>query len=216
MAFLACVRREGERRRLLRHQRLRNGFFTKVGRMKKILAYLTSAFFVIFGISCATVPPSGSPFSASLHSLGKVEAAKFPEVQLVTTYGDQLKGKIFSLEGDTVTFLLHPYWNVEPLRIGIDKIHSIERTQKKSWTLFGLAAGFGSVTMISGMAAAKTCRYDKDFSAAMGYVPLVGLGGGLIGLAIGGIADLATGSKYDLSGMAKDEKIQTLMAIMGL
>jgi len=184
--------------------------------MKKILAYPALALFVIFSISCATVPPSVLPRSSSLPSIGKVEAKKFPEVRLVTIGGEQNKGKILSLEGDTVTFSPFPYWNVEPLRIGLDEIHSIERTQKKRWTLFGLAAGFGSASMIGGISAAKDCRYDRDYSAAMGYVPLIGVGGGLIGLAIGGIADLATRSKYDLSRMSKDEKIAALMAVMGL
>jgi hypothetical protein len=50
----------------------------------------------------------------------------------------------------------------------------------------------------------------------MGVAPLCGLIGGLLGLAIGGVSDLATRSKYDLSRMAKDEKIAALMAIMGL
>jgi hypothetical protein len=184
--------------------------------MKKILVDLTLAFFIIFNISCATVPPSGSPRSSSLRSLGKVEATKFPEVQLVTTYGDQHKGKIFSLEGDTVTFLSFPYWNVEPLRIGLDEIHSIERIQAKKGAGLGFLYGFGWVTLAFGIFGATHSKYDRDYQFAMLGAPLVGLFGGLLGLAIGGTADLMTRSKFDLSRMAKDEKIQTLIAIMGL
>lgn len=183
--------------------------------MKKILVYLTLAFFVIFTINCATVPPSG-PRSSSLRSLGKIEATEFPEIRLVTTGGDQNKGKILNLEENTVTFLPFPYWNVEPLRIGIDEIHSIERTQAKNGASLGFFHGFGWVTLSVGILGGASSKYDVDFKNAMLFAPLAGLMGGLVGLAIGGIRDLATRTKYDFSSLSKDAKIMTLMAIMGL
>ena len=183
---------------------------------QKILTYLLLAFFTIFTIGCATVPLSDAPISSSLHSLGKVEAKKFPEVRLVTIGGDQNKGKILSLEGDTVTFSPFPYWNVEPLRIGLDEIHSIEMTEKKSAAGLGFLHGFGWVTLAGGILGAINSKYDVDYQNAMWEAPGIGLFGGLLGLAIGGITDLATRTKYDLSKLSKDKKIQTLMAIMGL
>jgi len=183
---------------------------------KKILTYSTLALFLVFTISCATVPASGPLGSSSLPSLGKVDAAKFPEVQIVTTSGDQHKGKVLSLEGNTVTFSPFPYWNVEPLRIGVDEIHSIERTGKDSGAGKGFLYGFGFTTLALGILGVATSKYDVDYRSFMGGAPFIGLLGGLVGLTIGGIRDLATRTKYDFSRMAKDEKIAALMAIMGL
>lgn len=42
----------------------------------------------------------------------RLEATKFEEVELVTTKGELHKGKVVSLEGESIEFRPFPYWNM--------------------------------------------------------------------------------------------------------
>jgi hypothetical protein len=146
----------------------------------------------------------------------RLEATKFEEVDLVTTEGELHRGKITCLEGESIEFRDFPYWNVEPIQLKLDEIHSIKLVKKGSKAGRAFASGFGWTFMIIGFVAGASSKYDVDYENGLVGSALAGGIGGLIGLAIGAIQDISTKTKFDFYKMSKEEKERAVRKIMGL
>jgi len=182
--------------------------------LKKNFALFTLLFFLNFILSCATRTTS-SGINIKTTSTSEFIAKKLPELELITTRGELHRGKLLSLIGKDVLFSPFPYWNVETLKIHLDKIHSIKLAKKGGKAGSGFAHGFGWTFIIIGVIGAATSKYDEDFSAALGGSAAAGLIGGLLGLVIGGVAKAATKSQYKFYNMSDSEKTKTVLKIMG-
>lgn len=180
---------------------------------KKTYALL---FLLSFLLSCtsSTVPlkteaTKGTPSS-------RIEAAKFEEVELITTKGDSYKGKVLSLEGENIEFLPFPYWNVDRLTLNLDEIHSIKLVKKRSGIGTGLLSGFAWPFIIIGTIGGAGSRYNEDYEESLFVSTIIGGAGGLLGLVIGAIADIGTKTKYEFTRMTRQEKEHAVREIMGL
>jgi hypothetical protein len=199
---------------------------------KRVLALVTLVFFLNLLIACtSTESLSGariakSPLNTAVKksqlegdqtkSEGRIDSKKFEEILLITNKPELLKGKIIGLEGDALRFLPFPYWNVEPFKIALDEIISIEILKKgESRALKGVANGFGFGFLITGILAGASSKYNEDYQSALLGSVLVGGLFGLVGLVIGGASSLASKSKYDFSKMSGLEKQKTIQKIIG-
>jgi len=184
---------------------------------KRIIKFSILAFFIGFIISCATIStPYWLPSEDSLLHQEKFIATQFPEVNLFTSNGDLYHGKMTVLEGETVIFSPSPYWNVERLRIKIDDIETIELPAKKTGAAKGFGYGFGVTCILIGGFGAGTSKYNETFQNYAVLTPVAGLLGGLAGMVIGAITDLATPAKIEFFRLRHDQKIKVLASLMGL
>lgn len=147
---------------------------------------------------------------------GKVRAAKYEEVELVTLKGDRYKGKIISLEGERIEFRSFPYWNVEPISLELGEIRSIELVDKPKRAGRGFIQGFGWSFSIVGGIAAMSSKYDEDYQSALLGSAVVGAAGGLIGLLIGAVQDSAAKTRFEFAPMSDEQKERAVRKIMGL
>ena len=180
---------------------------------KKICSLL---FVLSFMLSCTSsrVPVRTEVIKEALSS--RVEATKFKEVNLVTSNGDTHKGKIVSLEGESIELRPFPYWNVELVRLHLDEIRTIKLVKKESRAAKGFASGFGWAFVIFGTIGGLSSKYDEDYEAALlSSAVLVG-DGRLLGLLVGAYPDIPTKTKFEFTTMSKEEKERAIRKIMGL
>jgi len=166
-------------------------------------------------MSCSTTGPLTTSNSGEPSSSSKITANKLPEIQLTTIAEKQYKVKLLSLEAENLTMLPFPYWNVEPVEIHLDEIHSIKVMKKDSKAGKGFGWGFAIGFLIPGTIGALTSKYDRDYQFTLAWSFYGGLAGGLLGLVIGGVSSLAEKSQYNFSKMSRVEKINSIKEIMG-
>lgn len=183
---------------------------------KKTLTLITLTFFINFLISCSTTTTQTGTevFKSSPSSV--IEAKKLQEVQLITASGEIHRGKLSRLEGRDLVLLPFPYWNIEPIKIDLDEIHSIKLVKKSKKAGKGFAGGFAWGFIIIGTLAGLSSRYDEDFQMALLGSAVSGAFFGFLGFLIGGISDISAKSEYDFSKMPDSEKIRAIKKIMGL
>jgi len=180
---------------------------------KKIYSLL---FVLSFMLSCTSsrVPVRTEVTKEALSS--RVEATKFEEVNLVTSNGDTHKGKIVSLEGESIELRPFPYWNVELVRLHLDEIRTIKLVKKESRAAKGLASGFGWAFVIVGTIGGLSSTYNEDYEAALLGSAVLGGAGGLLGLLVGAFQDFTTKTKFEFTTMSKEEKERAIRKIMGV
>jgi hypothetical protein len=181
---------------------------------KNKLAIFTLLIFLNFIICCTTTEIKSAnhvPISPTL----EIQAKKFPEVELTTSKGNIHKGKIISLRGEDLLLSPFPYWNVELLKINMNEIHYIKLLKKKSKATSGMLSGFAWTFIIIGILAGAGSRYDEDYEEALLGSAVTGAVGGLIGFAIGGIAQAGTKSEYEFFKMPDSKKVYAIKKIMG-
>jgi hypothetical protein len=69
--------------------------------------------------------------------------------------------------------------------------------------------------MTFGIIGAAGSKYNVDYQNWLGWIGLAGLFGGLIGLAVNGIINISTKSKYEFHKLSQLEKMDALQNIMG-
>jgi hypothetical protein len=176
----------------------------------------TLLFLLSFIVSCfsSSVPIKTEVTKGTLSP--RLEALKFEEVELVTAEGERHRGKVVSLEGESIEFRPFPYWNVELIKLNLDDIHSIKLTKKRSGAANGFASGFGWAFIFAGTIGGAGSKYNVDYENALLASAIVGGAGGLIGLAIGAIRDFSIRKKFDFFKMSGEKKEQAIRKIMGL
>jgi hypothetical protein len=147
---------------------------------------------------------------------GKVRAAKYEEIELVTSKGDFYKGKILSLEAGRIEFRPFPYWDVDPVSLDLAEIRSIELLDKPKRAGRGFIQGFGWSFSIVGGIAAMSSKYDEDYQFALLGSAIVGAAGGLLGFLIGAIQDSAAKTRFEFAPMSDEQKERAVRQIMGL
>jgi len=182
--------------------------------LKKNFALFTLLFFLNFILSCAT-RTTFSGINIKTTSTSEFIAKKLTELELITTGGEIHRGKLLNLIGKNVLFSPFPYWNVETLKIHLNKIHTIKLAKKGSKAGSNFAHGFGWTFIIIGVIGVASSKYDKDFEEFLGVSAVAGLMGGLLGLVIGGVAKAATKSEYKFYKMSDTEKTKAVLKIMG-
>jgi len=146
----------------------------------------------------------------------KAGAAKYDQVELITSKGDLYIGKIVSLEGERIEFRPFPYWDAELIGLNLGDIRSIELVDKPKRAGKGFIQGFGwSFTVVGGLAAMGS-KYDEDYQFALLGSAVVGAAGGLIGLLIGAIQDSTAKTRFEFAAMSDEEKVRAVRKIMGL
>jgi hypothetical protein len=181
---------------------------------KRNLAFIYLLLFLNFIMSCTSIGTT-SARDVSISPTSEIQAKRFPEVELITSEGDILKGKLISLRGKDVMFSPFPYWNVELFEIKLDNIHSIKLPKKGSKAMSGMTSGFAWTFIIVGALAGVSSKYDEDFEEALLGSTILGAGAGLIGTLVGALADAGTKSEYKFYKMSESEKIRAVRKIMG-
>ncbi len=183
---------------------------------KKALTYIILLSFFNFHITCTTIKTAGPDEAVETYPSVNIKATKFQEVRLTTVDNEVQTGMMLSLEGDNLLLSPVPYWNVDPIEIDLDEIRSIKLMGKKgAWGkgfVWGSTLGFiaaGGIALADG-----NLQYDEDYSDALTYSLLAGVGVGLLGLIVGGLASSGKKSSYDFFKMSKKEKILALQEIM--
>jgi hypothetical protein len=184
--------------------------------VKRTWAVVNLIAFVLLLAACATTSSIGQREWRQEATPHKLEANKFLEIQLITTKGESYIGKLTELVDDSAILRPYPYWDIEPVTILIEDIFSIKLAKVESQAGKGFLSGFGMGFIVTGIIGIGTSRYNTQFQSALVASPMGGLLGGLIGLAIGGIGDLATKTKYEFNRLSTVEKKEALRKIMGL
>ncbi len=179
-----------------------------------LFAFCTLLIFLILIVSCTPIGTK-STREFSISPTSEVQAKRFPEVELITSEGDILKGKLISLRGKDLAFSPFPYWNVELLEIKLDDIHSIKLPRKGSKATSGMLSGFAWTFIIVGGVAGASSKYNEDFEEALIGSTILGAGAGLIGALVGALADVGTKSEYKFYKLDEREKIKAVKKIMG-
>lgn len=189
---------------------------------KKFLSLFLLINFMNFLICCSnTESLSGgkiiqTPPSSGAATNAELRAQSLPEIQLSTQQGNAYKGKILSLKGETLILLPFPYWNVEPVELDLEDIHSIQLPKRGSRAAKNALIAFGSTFIISGTIFAGSSKYDEDYEEALLWSASLGGLGGMVGLVIGGLVDVFSKSGYDFYKMNKLDKMKAIKKIMGL
>ena len=183
---------------------------------KRRFALGTLIVFVLFLIDCATTETYQEQSVLNNAPSGKLMPREFQEIRLVTSAGETYQGKLTGFEGDTVILLPYPYWNVEPLKINLSEIHVIQTEKKGGGAGKGFLNGLAWTYIICGILSGVSSQYNTDYQLALAGSAALGLIGGLIGLAVGGISDAAAKTQYEFYGMSRVEKIAAIRKLMGL
>jgi hypothetical protein len=168
-----------------------------------------------FGVSCA-IPlggrrPGASPEVAA--SSGRMHPA---DEVLVRTRGEPpVLGKLVGIDGEEVTFLPSPYWNVATRSLKLDDIVTIHLTDRKGH--MGRAGGlsFAVGFVAAGALCGASAKYDEDYRSCLLGAGVLGAAAGLVGLTVGAVIDSSQPTTYRLDRMApakKREAVQRLVA----
>jgi hypothetical protein len=155
----------------------------------------------------AQVNPAVAPPSAVTRPANEV---------LLTARGEPpILGKLRGIDGDDVTFLPSPYWNVAARSMKIDDIVTIHVTDQRSRV--GRAAGLSFVTgfVLTGAICGVNAKYNEDYSGCLVAAGVIGGAAALVGLAVGSLVDLDHPKTYNLDRMKPEEKraaVQRLVA----
>jgi hypothetical protein len=147
-----------------------------------------------------------------------IQAKELPEMELRTRSVLFPKVKIFSIIGDSIKILEHPYWDVKPIAIAIDDITSLRKdgqTSRGGRVLTGMTGGFAIGFLTVGIAGGLSSKYNTDYQATLIWSVAIGAVGGIVGSLVGMfIPD--SHSQQLLWSKKKEENIKVLMHIMGL
>lgn len=134
-----------------------------------------------------------------------------PEVTLAARGQPPLLGKIVDLDGDQVTFLPSPYWEVESRTLAVDDISTI-RVKARGRSGRAFLYGFAGTFVALGLMAGSDAQYKDDYGASLSAAALGGLLGGIVGAIVGAIASTET---YHFQGMSAERKRSVLHTLMG-
>jgi hypothetical protein len=147
-----------------------------------------------------------------------LEARKFPVVEILTSEGDVLTGKLARLEkGDRVAFLPKPYWGVEMRILDYKDIHSIRQVERPSYLGKGVLAGIALAGIAFGATTLASAKYDVDYQGGITNVPLAAvLLGAPLGALIGGAGSAASPAIFNASRASAAELTARLKRLMGI
>jgi hypothetical protein len=165
-------------------------------------------------VSCAI--PLGGPRLQTRPTVSPPPATTRPasEVLLTPTGGPPTVGKLVGIDGDRVTFLPAPYWNVAPREIGLGEIATIEvRDRKRS---LGAATGVSFVTgfVLIGAICGASADYDQDYQDCLLGSAVLGAAAGLVGLGVGAVVDASRPRTYRFDGKGLDERRKTVQRLV--
>ena len=140
---------------------------------------------------------------------GERTARKTPEVLVLgTSDANWNRVKFVSLMNNEVKALPYPYDSIELIRLSVDEMAEIRLMEKGSRAGWGFLWGMipGAVMTLAGLSSNGDLYYNPG--------PLIGIGGGLIGLLVKTLSVPKT--KFDFRGMPRPEKIRCLEKLMGI
>jgi hypothetical protein len=165
--------------------------------------------------SCAI--PLGGPRASASPIVATTSGATRPanEVLLTARGEPPVLGKLAGIDGEDVTFLPSPYWNVAARSLKVDDIVTIHVTDRKGnvgrVTGLSFTAGF----VLTGVICGATAKYNNDYTDCLLGAGILGAAAGLVGLAVGGLVDLGQTKTYNFDRMEptqKREAVQRLVA----
>jgi hypothetical protein len=184
--------------------------------LKKLISIITLIFYMYSLFSCSAPTQYRIKDRMATSSSYNLQAKKFPEVRLYTTNMKSYTCKLISLKGNEIALLPSPYWNIEAIKLDLNKIHSIQLEEMPRSAGHGFAGGFAAGFMITGIIGGIASKYDEDYKFALLGAAGVGLGCGIIGLIIGAASDATRKTGYEFHKMNRSEKILAIKNIMGL
>jgi hypothetical protein len=165
-------------------------------------------------VSCAV--PLGGPRARVDPTVAASPPTTRPasEVLLTPTGGPPVVGKLVGIDGDRVTFLPAPYWNVAPREIGFGEIATIEvRDRKRS---LGAATGVSFATgfVLIGVICGASADYDQEYQDCLLGSAVLGAAAGLVGLAVGAAVGAGRSRTYRFDGMGLDERRKAVQRLV--
>jgi hypothetical protein len=122
--------------------------------------------------------------------------------------------KLIGIEGEQVTFLPSPYWNVATRQVALGEIVTVEVRDRKR-TLGGAAgASFAAGFVIIGVACGAGSKYNDDYQECLAGSAVLGAAAGLVGLAVGAIVDASHPGTYHFDRMDPAEKRKTVQRLL--
>ncbi len=167
-------------------------------------------------IGCASTGTAVQPSSPGSEASSSIRAPQLPEVLLITKPGISERGKIMSLDGDSIHFLPFPYWHVAADTINIHEIQSLELVKMKGGAGRSAAIGFTIAFFPLGLVSAIESEYDEDYRIGLWGSILVGAATSLIGLLIGASGKKRGKSYPNFSDYPDYKKFEVIKKIMGL
>jgi hypothetical protein len=183
--------------------------------IKKISSMIIVAIFATISLGAVPQESLARLKTAGLESPAVYAAKEFPEIKLITTAGEAHSGKLTRLEGEMVTLLPFPYWNLEAVQINVEDIHLIQMPKTGSKIGKGFLTGFGVGFIVTGVFGGALSKYNVDYQWALAGSFGAGAIGGGIGLLIGAISDAGAKDKYEFYNMSQTEKVKAIKKIMG-
>ena len=164
--------------------------------------------------SCAI--PLGGPRASATPLVATTSGATRPanEVLLTARGAPPALGKLVGIDGEDVTFLPSPYWNLAPRSLKVGDIVTIQVTDRKR--NLGRAAGlsFAAGFVLTGAIGGAAAKYNEDYQAALVGAGVLGAAAGLVGLAVGGIMDASQTSTYHFDRMKPTEKREAVQRLV--
>jgi hypothetical protein len=164
--------------------------------------------------SCAI--PLGGPRASASPVVATTSGATRPanEVLLTARGEPPALGKLAGIDGEDVTFLPSPYWNAAARSLKVDDIVTIHVTDRKSHV--GRVAGLSFTTgfVLTGGICGAAAKYNNDYTDCLLGAGVLGAVAGLLGLAVGGLADLSQTKTYDFDRMKPTERREAVQRLV--
>jgi len=167
----------------------------------------------IFGCTSISVPPGQTQYNLPEKEL---LARKMPELSIVTEDRVLERVKVVSLLGNELSALPFPYWNVEAIKINIEKITTIKLLYKKKRSMTNALVGFNITFGIVGIIFAINAKYDRDYRDGLGYTSLIAVAGSLVTGIGTAISELFKRKEWNLTGLTLSQRLTVLLQIMGV
>lgn len=180
----------------------------------KVLPSTTLVYFLllVFGCTSMSVPPGQTQCNLPEKEL---LARKMPELSIATEDRLLERVKIASLLGNELSALPFPYWNVETIKINIEKITLIRLLNVKKYNIPNALTASNITFAIVGGACAITSQYKNQYQDGLAAASLLAAGVGAMAL-IAVILSSLIHKKWDFTELTLSQRLGVLTRIMGV
>lgn len=165
-------------------------------------------------VGSCSMPISGPRMSARPMATSTTKAGRpANEVRLTRKDHAPVLGKLVGIEGEDVTFLPAPYWNVPTQLVPLDDILTIEVTDVRRGAGWAGALSFATGFVVTGGICGAAAEYDEDYRACLAGAAVIGGVVGLIGLGVGALRGRTKTYHIDrMTPPKRREAVQRLVA----
>jgi len=180
----------------------------------KVLPSTTLVYFLllVFGCTSMSVPPGQTQYDLPEKEL---LAREMPELSIVTADRLLERVKVVSLLGNEVSVLPFPYWNVETIKINIEKITIIRILNVKKFNIPNALTAFNITFAVLGLPPAITANYKDTYESGLATASGVAIRVGIAALFMVFLSSL-TRKKWNFTELSPSKRLAVLMQIMGV